>query len=177
MSNNTITWITVDTAAMVLDQLHPEANASSLDSVDRISRYFDGIANGAFYFTSIQEDIGAVYATDTITISSTGPTNGQVMTVAGLDITAVSGTPSGDQVKTNASATVVATEVAALLNSSATWAGIVTATSALGVVTVKAALPGTMGNFVPVDAGNWSNTVVATPLLAGGTQGTVVTLR
>ncbi len=117
---------------------------------------------------------GEVDAHGTVTFSSTGPTNTQTMAVNGTTITFVSGTPSGNQVKTNASATVVATELAALLNSSASFTGFLTATSALGVVTVTArAGSGVLGNKIALSAGTASNTAVSGSVLASGANGTI----
>ena len=130
------------------------------ESIQRIASYFEAISGGS-YAGRINETIGAVQATGTVTFSSTGPTNTETMTIANVTITAVSGTPSGNQIKTNASATVVATELAALVNSSSSFAGIVSATSSAGVVTLTSLAPGNVGNGLELSAGTFANTVVA----------------
>ena len=61
---------------MILDQLDPQPNADSSNSLDRLARYVDGLANSAFYYTTVVEGIGAVQAAASFTVTSTGPTNG-----------------------------------------------------------------------------------------------------
>lgn len=75
MSQHVVTIVTPDSCAMVIDQLHPEPRSSSLDSVDRLSRYFEGVANGAFYFNSITEQLCGSNASGTITLSGFNSSN------------------------------------------------------------------------------------------------------
>src|ERR1700674_6133894 len=89
MSTSVFTVVTPDSCPMVLDQLHPEPNASSLDSVDRIARYMDGIGDGAFYFNSITEQLCGAYASGTITLSSF--TAADTITVDGVTFGPVGG--------------------------------------------------------------------------------------
>src|ERR1700674_153156 len=89
MSTSVFTVVTPDSCPMVLDQLHPEPNASSLDSVDRIARYMDGIGNGAFYFNSITEQLCGSYASGTITLS--GFTAADTVTIDGVTFGPVGG--------------------------------------------------------------------------------------
>lgn len=176
MSITNIVITTVDTTAMVLDQLNPQPNADSSNSLDRLARYVDGLANSAFYYTTVVEGIGAVQATATFTVTSTGPTNGQIGTVVNQNLTAeTSGAnPALGQFNINASPTVVATGIALAINSTPAISALVTATSALGVVTITAKHAGSTGNGLQISAGNWSN--VAAAGFSGGSGGTVVTL-
>ncbi len=113
---------------------------------------------------------GEVDATGLVTISSTGPTNTQVLTIAGVAITAVTSGATGNQVNIDASPTVVAASLAALLNSSSSFTGILTATSALGVVTITArAGSGKLGNKIAMVVTSWSNTAVSGAVLGTGT--------
>jgi hypothetical protein len=89
MSQHVITVVTPDTCAMVTDQLHPEANASAMDSVNRLARYFDGIGDGAFYLNSITEQLCGASATGTITLSGFTPAN--TITVNGVTFGATGG--------------------------------------------------------------------------------------
>ncbi len=169
MSKVKFTVNTPMTSADLTDQLNPQATDPS-NSIDRIARIMDAWATKAFDYTTVTEEIGVVGATGTVTFSSTGPTNTETMTIANVTITAVSGTPSGNQIKTNASATTVASELAALVNSSSSFTGIVTATSALGVVTLTAVTSGLIGNGIELSAGNFANTAVVG--FSGGSDGT-----
>jgi hypothetical protein len=89
MSTSVFTVVTPDSCPMVLDQLHPEPNSSSLDSVSRIARYMDGIADGAFYFNSITEQLCGSYSSGTITLS--GFTAADTITVDGITFGPVGG--------------------------------------------------------------------------------------
>jgi phage tail sheath gpL-like len=176
MSITNIVINTVDTAAMVLDQLDPQPNADSPNSLDRLARYIDGLANSAFYYNTVTEAIGAIQAVATFTVTSTGPTNGQVGTLVNQNLTAeTSGAnPALGQFNINASPTIVAANMALAINSTPLIAALVTATSALGVVTITAKHAGTAGNGFEISAGNLSN--VAAGAFAGGGPGTSVVL-
>jgi phage tail sheath gpL-like len=176
MSITNIVITTVDSAAMVLDQLDPQPNADSSNSLDRLARYIDGLANSAFYYSTVVEGIGAAQATATFTVSSTGPTAGQIGTLVNQNLTAeASGAdPTMGQFNVNASPTVVAAGIALAINSTPAISAIVTATSSLGVVHITAKHAGTTGNGLEISAGNWSNVVAAA--FSGGNGGTVVTL-
>jgi phage tail sheath gpL-like len=176
MSITNIVVTTVDTAAMVLDQLNPQGGSSSSDSLQNLSRYFQGLGDGAFYYTTVAEAVGAIQAVGTLTVSSTGPTAGQVGTVVNQNLTAeASGAnPTLGQFNVNASPTVVAAGMALAINSTPSMNVMVTATSALGVVTITAKHAGFTGNGLELSAGNLSNVVASG--FSGGTAGTAVTL-
>jgi phage tail sheath gpL-like len=145
-------------------------NTDGHRSFVNISTYMAAIAGGV-YSGKIHEVTGAVQSSGTLTVSSTGPTNGQTGTVANQTITAeTSGAdPTMGQFNINASATVVATNIALAINSTPAIAAMVTATSALGVVTITAKAPGVVGNGFELSAGNLSNVVAVA--FSGGTDG------
>lgn len=176
MSITNVVITTVDTAAMVLDQLNPQSGSSSNESLMRLARYIDGLADGGFYFTTVVEAVGAIQATATYTVTSTGPTNGQIGTLVNQNLTAkTSGAvPANGEFNINASPTVVAAGIALAINSFPATSALVTATSALGVVTITAKHAGSTGNGLQISAGNWSN--VAAAGFSGGSGGTSVTL-
>lgn len=176
MSITNIVINTVDSTAMVLDQLDPQSGSDSSASLQRLARYIDGLGDGAFYYSTVTEDIGATQATATFTVSSTGPTNGQVGTVVNQNLTAeTSGAdPTMGQFNISATPSVVATGIALAINSFPATNAIVSATSNGAVVTITARHAGNTGNGLEISAGNWSN-VVATAF-SGGASGTVVVL-
>lgn len=124
--------------------------------------------------TSLKVLVGAVKAAGTVTFSSTGPTNTQTMTIAGVTFTAVTSGATGNQFNISATPATVAANLASAINAATSMAGIVTATSLLGVVTITAVVPGLIGNGLVVSAGTLSNTVVVTPV--GGLDGTEYSL-
>ena len=176
MSITNIVITTVDTAAMVLDQLDPQPNADSQNSLQRLARYIDGLGDGAFYYSTVVEDIGAIQSSGTLTVSSTGPTAGEVGTVVNQNLTAeTSGAdPTMGQFNISATPSVVAANMALAINSTPAMNAVVHATSLNGVVTITANHAGNTGNGLELSAGNLANTTASG--FSGGTNGTKVTL-
>lgn len=164
---------TVDTAAFLTDQLNPQNGASTLDSVSLIARYMDGLANGAFYFNTIAEEIGTLNSTATLTMTGAA-TAAQTLSVANVTFTAETSGATGNQYNLSSTPTTQATNIKNAINASTNLAGIVTATSALGVVTITAFTSGIMGNGLQISAGNTSNMTAVG--FAGGSNGTKVIL-
>lgn len=108
----------------------------------------------------------ATQASGTLTLSSTVATN--TCAINGVTFTCESGGASGNQFNVGGSDTLTAANLASAINGSATTGvkGIITATSALGVVTVKATLPGITGNGYALAGG--TNISANVSLLAGG---------
>jgi hypothetical protein len=155
MSINEFIVITTDSCAMVADQLHPETNSSSSNSIDRISRYFEGLAQGAFYYDTVSVELGMTQASTDITFSLIAA--GDTVTI-GDQVYTGSNSPSGtNQFQTNATPSVAADKVAAaslasVINLNPTSEQIVTASTVAGtpVVHLVVDYPGTLGNFLPV---------------------------
>jgi phage tail sheath gpL-like len=116
----------------------------------QIAKYLERLAAGGSSVNSGTLITGAVKASGTVTLSSivaddTVTINGRIYT--GKDV------PSGaQQFLTGSTDTASATSLAAKINAdtSPLIAGVVTATSALGVVTVTCTVPGLVGNSVTI---------------------------
>lgn len=90
----------------------------------------------------------SVYATGTVTFTGR-PTGGETMLLGNVTITARDSGATGNEFNTSAvSVTTTAASLAALINSSSSFTGIVSATSALGVVTITSSVPGVIGNGI-----------------------------
>src|ERR1039458_1278229 len=111
MSINEFVVVTPDTCAMVADQLHPEVGGSASDSVDRIARYFDGMAIGSFYFNTISVELGMRQATTDITFSLIAATN--TVTVGSTVFTGSNSASTSSQFLTNVTPSSAADIVAA----------------------------------------------------------------
>lgn len=111
--------------------------------------------------TAVRCDVNPVAATGTYTLSSSSG----VLTATINGVALATGSLAGTDTEN-------AVVLAALINAStnALVSGLVTATSALGVVTVTA-LPGKMGNAVTITAAGTGNTASGARL-TGGTDGT-----
>jgi phage tail sheath gpL-like len=147
----------------------------SSQSLENIGNYYSAMGGGP-YAGSVVVTSGAVQASGTLTVSSTGPTNGETATVANVTLTAeTSGAdPTMGQFNISATPATVAANIALAINSTAALSGIVTATSALGVVTITAVAPGAIGNGIELDAGTLANTVAVA--FSGGVDGSVITV-
>lgn len=145
----------------------------AINQVNKLEQFFGGMANRVYPGT-ISQNFNAVQATSTFTIASTGPTNGEVCTIANVTLTATTATTSNNHFVLSTTPTTCATNMAACINASTDLAGIVTATSALGVVTITAVVPGVIGNGIETGVGTFANTTVAG--FANGTDGTATTI-
>jgi hypothetical protein len=173
MSITNIVIVSADSAAMILDQLNPQTGASSQDSLSNTSRYISGLADGAFYYNTVSEDIGATQATGTITFSSIAA--GDTVTIGTTVYTGTNGTPNATQFQTNVTPSAAADKVAAasLASRLNTWTTLAnTANTAIVNVTSKHA--GSTSNFIPLAISAHGSVSGAT--LSGGGPGTVVVL-
>lgn len=119
--------------------------------------------------------VGAVQATGTLTVASTGSANGNQMSICNVLFTAVTSGATGNQFNISTTPATQAANMAAAFNASANLAGKVTASSNLGVVTFTAVTPGLMGNGLNLDEGSLAN--VTKSAFSGGTDGTAYDLN
>lgn len=115
----------------------------------------------------VKVGVTAAKATGTITLSSHVATN--TVTVNGITFTAVASGATGAQYNIGADDTETASNLATSLNANTTLDGMIVATSALGVVTLTALLPGELGNAVTLAIS--ANGSVSAARMAGGTNG------
>lgn len=171
-SKNSFTWNTPDSAADVTDRILPTASDPS-NSLDRMAKYVDGMAMGVLGYTNAAFKIGIVNATATLTMTGAA-TALQTLSVANVTFTAETSGATGNQYNLNATPTTQAANIAAAINGSTNLANLVTATSALGVVTISAFTGGVEGNGLQISAGNTSNMTAAA--FSGGSNGTKTVL-
>jgi phage tail sheath gpL-like len=158
-----------ETQANVERDLYAETGYKELAGVklnDYIKRCTSGINNA-----TVQTKINAVKATGTITLSSHVATN--TVTVNGIAFACVASGATGAQYNVGADDTETAVNLAAALNANTTLDGMIVATSALGVVTVTALVPGELGNAITLAIS--ANGSVSAARMAGGTNGTTET--
>lgn len=126
--------------------------------------------------------INVVYCDTAIAASGTGTFTGiatadQTMTIAGATFTAkASPDESANEYLVSADVTLAAASLARAINAAANVAGIVTATSNLGVVTITSAVPGTIGNGISTIDVDTSNFTFAQANLAAGSESHRTTL-
>lgn len=120
---------------------------------------------------SIKTQVNAVKATGTITLSAHVATD--TVTVNGITFTCVASGATGNQYNVGGSDTLTAVELVNALNANTTLDGMIVATSASGVVTLTALLPGELGNAVTLAISAHGS--VSAARMAGGTNGTTET--
>lgn len=130
-----------------MDSDHSKLETQSADPRQHavnLSNFFKSLASGCdnAEIAQFTDDVALAYASGTCTVASIQADD--TITINGTTITGKA-SPSGEtQFDSDGTDTVVAAAVAACINAHSSFAGIVTATSVLGVVTIKAALKGYM---------------------------------
>ena len=147
-----------------------DLNPGQLPALQNYTNFLVGLSGGN-QSAKINFAENVVQASGTITIASTGPTNGETCTIAGVTITAeTSGAVlASGQFNISSTPTTCASNIAACLNATTALAGILTATSALGVVTVTITDHGASGNGIVMANVNLANTTFVS--FAGGSSG------
>lgn len=136
----------------------------------QLQSYLNSLISGARN-ASLDVQIGngvGVKASGTVTFAG-APVANDTVTVNGVVFTAVASGATGNQFNIGGTVAITATNLAAAINASVTAgvAGVVTAASALGVVTISAFKTGVMGNSLTL-AKVASNTTVSGATLTGG---------
>lgn len=122
--------------------------ASPKEHAKKLETYFKSLASGikTATFEQFTSATASVKATQIFTCATVVADN--TLVIAGVTLTAKA-SPSGQaQFLRSANNTTQAAAIAACINANTDLAGLVTATSALAVVTVTASLPGPLGNLV-----------------------------
>lgn len=161
-----------------------DLSAAGLQSIVNFGAKKEGTLQLADYITSMAAGVrvgslscrvGAVQASGTLTVSSTGPLNNETAVVAGTTITGKTSGAVAANGEFNISTTpaTAAANIVTAINSVASLVGVVTATSNLGVVTITSSVPGLVGNGLILTE---AMTNVAAAAFSGGTNGTVYSI-
>ncbi len=145
-------------------RLNPSGFVPSV--IERIGSYFSAIAGG-IHTGRLTIATGAVSASGTVTFSSIVATD--TVTIGATVFTGSDSSSGTAQFRTGGTDTTAAASLAAVINANTTTNKMVTATSALGVVTVTAQVPGLIGNFFPI-AISAHGSVSGSGLLTSGTE-------
>jgi len=156
-----------DSATTMQAKLDIDTNATSY-SEQAVEALFTSIVDGnQTSYTKVAT--GVVQATATMT-STGSAVDSETALVANTTLTAkTSGAvPANGEFNISATPTTQAANIALAINSVAALSGVVTATSALGVVTITAVVPGKMGNGLQISEGLTNVTATA---FSGGSDG------
>lgn len=147
---------------------------SSMDAPSMLRKVGEAVDRGAQGASAcnLALALDPVYATAKLTATGNG-TAADTLSIGNVTITIVASGATGNQVNVAASPTALGAAIAALVNSSASFTGIATAASVAGVITLTAALPGTIGNGLELSETSTSLTLTnAWGTLTAGTEGT-----
>lgn len=136
-----------------------------------LGQYLKGVAGG-IHNADLDLRVGAVKATGSLALTGL-PANNETFSLANVTVTAKSSGATGNQFNIGASASATATAIATLVNSSASFTGIVTASANSGTVTFTAVLPGAHGNGIQLSEAMANTTATA---FSGGTNGTLYSM-
>lgn len=164
-----VTDLTIEQQQSQMDVL-----PGGLPAMNNIVDYMTGLIGGNQAAT-VSVTVGRLFSAGTLTFSSVVATN--TFSVNGVTFTAIASGATGNQFNVGVSDTLTAANAAAAVNASVTALipGYVTASSALGVLTITASQSGTMGNAITIASG--SGTIVASGArLTGGSNGTVTAI-
>lgn len=117
-------------------------------------------------------NVGAVQATGLVTFTG-APSADETVTICNVVFTAKASGATGNQFNIGGSITATALNLATAINASSSLSGIVTASPNVGVVTLTAVVPGTMGNGLGLSETLSNATVTA---FSGGTDGTAYSI-
>lgn len=143
-----------------------------LPALNNLVDYLGGVSGGN-YAAKLNVQVGAVKASATIT-STGAATAAETFTLCNVVFTAVASGATGNQFNVSGTVATQAANIAAAINASSDLSGLVTATSALGVVTITAVVPGTVGNGLQLSE---SLTNVTATAFASGADGTAYVLN
>lgn len=178
MANTVVLTITTGSeATQTIKNIFLKPTSIQREQARAVGDYFLAAAAGlrTCSFDSQVNGGASVAASGTYTFSGAASASDTVL-INGVTFTAETSGATGNQWNIGSSATQTATNLAAAINGSAT-AGIntiVSATSALGVVTITALVKGTIGNAVTIAKGTDSGSVntVSGARLTGGVNTT-----
>ncbi len=147
------------------------------NGVQKLKQYFKSVESGAenAAITVQRGSANPVAATGTLTVTYASMQANDTVTLAGVVLTAVTGSPSTGQFKKETDATVTAANLVTAILANATLAGIVTASSALAVVTLTALQAGVCGNQYTLVSSRDPGVTVSAAKMAGGTGGALTT--
>lgn len=134
-----------------------------------------GSLTGGNQMAKLDFQVGAVQATGTITSTGAATAN-QTMKLANQTLTAkASGAVAADgEFNVSATPATQTTNIAAAINAMPELSGIVTASAALGVVTVTSVVPGLIGNGIECADVDLANVSVSG--MSGGSDGTTYSI-
>ena len=144
--------------------------------MNALSTLFSRLAAGTLSGSVVAQKaaVASVAASGTVTITHGNLNANDTVTICGITITAKASGATGAQFNIGADATADAAALAACINSLATLNIYVRATSALGVVTVRANQAGVCGNLYTLATSDATAYGLSAAALAGGTGGAVV---
>lgn len=159
-----------ESSTVLNDLLNKPAANRPRNMVRKLSDYLRAIA-GRIRPATVTLNRGAVKATATLTVSSTGSLNTETCTICNVTFTAVTSGATGNQFNINSTPATQAANMNAAFNASSNLSGKVVSSVNGAVVTLTSVVPGLIGNALEASE---SLTNVALVAFASGTDGSEV---
>lgn len=163
---NTIIVATDETTTNIQRDLYAETGLRELAALKLVD-FMKKTCSGA-HPSAVQTKIGGVKATGTVTLSAFA--NADTFTINGVVFTGKTAAPGANEFLLGADDTSAAAAAVIVINANTTLDGMVIATSALGVITLTALVPGELGNAVTL-AISAHGSVSGSGRMTGGTNG------
>lgn len=141
------------------------------EQLQAVRDYLLGAAQGIRNFESLEQRADAVAAAGTITCASVS--DADTVSIAGVTLTAETGTIEADEFDVTGDDDADAAALAAIINAHATLSKRVVATVVDNVVTVTSKVPGDIGNGLALSSSN--GTRLAVTAFTGGSNDDLVT--
>lgn len=163
-----------DLAVATLNNLLSDSASRPKPFSQKVRNFFQGLSGGArsatVKFGGVSSSANSVQASLNGTFTG-APTAADTITVNGVVFTARASGATGDEFNIGGTVSITAANFAAAVNASASAAasGVVSASSALGVVTLTCLIPGVIGNAITVaeSCANFAFAGAATKLAGG----------
>lgn len=147
--------------------------AGPVEGLQSLENYIVALEGGN-QSADVTAKVGAVSASATFTVSSTGSVAAQAGSLLNITLTGRASAPAANEFVVSTTPSVQATNMAAAINASTSLNTKVTAVAVGAVVTITSKIPGVMSNGLQISAGTLAN--VAVGAFANGSDGTSYTL-
>lgn len=146
------------------------SGADAWAAIDKIAAFIQ--AQGLGRGVNVVVNTGAVAATGLVTFTG-APSNNETLSIANVTFTAKTSGATGNQFNIGGDVATTAENLATAINASSDMAGIISASSSAGVVTLTSLVPGTIGNGLELSESLSNATVTA---FASGAESNRTTL-
>ena len=169
-------FIDSDVGATDLTNKLDIANADKKEFMNRLINFLSSTAAGVEKGAIVEAAVNVVKASGTAALASVSAAD--TITIDGVVLTAVSGTPSADEFDISGTDTAAGDSLVSAIAANATLDGRVTASNSAGTVTITALDPGELGNSISLaESTSGARITLSGAALSGGANATEYTFQ